>query len=77
METDSDSLYTAFARETMKECVKPELKEQWKQEKSKNFTLEDHFINILECVRCIMRWSLTTLQTIRNMLKLSKFYMIT
>ena len=33
MECDTDSLYIAFARDTIDECVKPELKERWEQEK--------------------------------------------
>ena len=33
MECDTDSLYIAFARESIDECVKPKLKEHWKTEK--------------------------------------------
>ena len=32
MEMDSDSLYIAFARNTIDECVKPELKNRWVRE---------------------------------------------
>ena len=41
METDTDSLYIAFARDTIDECVKPELKAEWDQEKWTFFTSED------------------------------------
>ena len=41
METDTDSLYIAFARETMEECVKPELREDFNNEKWKFFASED------------------------------------
>ena len=41
METDTDSLYIAFARDTIDECVKPELKEQWNTEKWNWFCSED------------------------------------
>ena len=33
MECDTDSLYIAFARNSIDDCVKPELKEEWKIEK--------------------------------------------
>ena len=33
MEMDTDSLYIAFAKDTIDECVKEELKEEWKTEK--------------------------------------------
>ena len=39
LETDTDSLYVAFARETIDECVKPELREEWNQVKW-NFFLD-------------------------------------
>ena len=38
MECDTDSLYIAFARDTIDECVKPEYKEQWYQEKWNYFS---------------------------------------
>ena len=41
MVTDTDSLYIAFARDTIDECVKPELKEQWNTEKWNWFCSED------------------------------------
>ena len=41
METDTDSLYIAFARETIDECVKPELREEWDVEKWNFFSSED------------------------------------
>ena len=41
METDTDSLYIAFARDTIDECVKPELQDEWFQEKWKFFASED------------------------------------
>ena len=41
MEMDTDSLYAAFARPTIDECVKPEMRELWKDEKWKWFCLED------------------------------------
>ena len=41
METDTDSLYIAFARDTIDECVKPELKEQWNMERWNWFCSED------------------------------------
>ena len=45
MEMDTDSLYIAFARDTIDECVKPHLHEAWKKEKYKWFASED-----TECV---------------------------
>ena len=33
MEMDTDSLYIAFARDTIDDCVKPELLEEWSKEK--------------------------------------------
>ena len=41
MEMDTDSLYIAFARDTIDECVKEELKDDWKKEKYKWFSSED------------------------------------
>ena len=41
MECDTDSLYIAFARETIDECVKPELKEEWDTEKHNFFSSTD------------------------------------
>jgi hypothetical protein len=41
METDTDSLYIAFAKDTIDECVKPHLKEQWETEKWNWFCSED------------------------------------
>ena len=41
MEMDTDSLYIAFARDTIDECVKPHLHEAWKKEKYKWFASED------------------------------------
>ena len=38
---DTDSLYIAFARDTIDECVKPNLEEEWKKEKYKWFASED------------------------------------
>ena len=37
MEMDTDSLYIAFARDTIGDCVKPELREEWSNEKWKWF----------------------------------------
>ena len=37
MECDTDSLYIAFAKETIDECVKPHLKEEWNKVKSQYF----------------------------------------
>ena len=56
MECDTDSLYIAFARDTIDECVKPEMLERWKKEKNKWFSseikskiiFEGHEIPILE-----------------------------
>ena len=41
MEMDTDSLYIAFAKDTIDECVKPHLKEAWEQEKYKWFSSDD------------------------------------
>ena len=41
METDTDSLYIAFVRETIDECVKPELQKEWDAEKWNFFSSED------------------------------------
>ena len=41
METDTDSLYIAFARKTIDECVKPELRKEWNVEKWNFFSSED------------------------------------
>ena len=41
METDTDSLYIAFARKTIDECVKPELRKEWNAEKWNFFSSED------------------------------------
>ena len=41
MEMDTDSLYIAFARDTIDECVKPELKVEWQTEKWKWFCSEN------------------------------------
>ena len=41
MECDTDSLYIAFARENIDECVKPELLEKWQEEKKIWFSTED------------------------------------
>ena len=41
MECDTDSLYISIARETIDECVKPQLREQWFTEKWKFFSSED------------------------------------
>ena len=41
MEMDTDSLYIAFARDTIDECVKPELQEKWKTVKYDWFCSED------------------------------------
>ena len=40
MEMDTDSLYIAFARDTIDECVKEELREKWVREKRKWFSAE-------------------------------------
>ena len=40
MECDTDSLYIAFAKETIDECVKPHLKEEWNKVKSQYFSSE-------------------------------------
>ena len=41
METDTDSLYIAFARDTIDECVKPHLQDEWNTEKWNWFCSED------------------------------------
>ena len=41
MECDTDSLYVAFARDTIDECVKPEMRERWQSEKWEWFSSED------------------------------------
>ena len=41
MEMDTDSLYIAFARDTVDECVKPELREKWESVKYDWFCSED------------------------------------
>ena len=41
MEMDTDSLYIAFARDTIDECGKPDLRDQWNTEKWKWFCYED------------------------------------
>ena len=41
MECDTDSLYIAFARESIDECVQPDLLEEWYSEKYKWFSSED------------------------------------
>ena len=41
MEIDTDSFYMAIARDTIDECVKPHLKEEWGKEKWKFLTLQD------------------------------------
>ena len=41
VECDTDSLYIAFARKTIDECVKPELLEEWKTEKWKMFSSQN------------------------------------
>ena len=38
MEMDTDSLHIAFARDTIDECVKPEMLERWGEEKWKWFS---------------------------------------
>ena len=44
MECDTDSLYIAFARRNIDECVKPELKTKWDEEKWNYFSSEDETI---------------------------------
>ena len=39
---DTDSMYLALARDSLDDCVKPELKEKWAQEKWKFLTLQDN-----------------------------------
>ena len=41
MEMDTDSLYIAFARDTIDDCVKPELREEWATEKWNWFSSND------------------------------------
>ena len=41
MEMDTDSLYIAFARDTIDDCVKPELREEWAKEKWSWFSSND------------------------------------
>ena len=41
MECDTDSLYIAFARKSIDDCVKPHLKEEWKIEKYKWLSSQD------------------------------------
>ena len=41
MEMDTDSLYIAFARDTIDDCVKPELRETWAVEKFNWFSSDD------------------------------------
>ena len=41
MEIDTDSFYMALARDTIDECVKPELRDEWEREKSKFLVLKD------------------------------------
>ena len=41
MEMDTDSLYIAFARDTIDECVKLHLKKKWKKEKYKWLASDD------------------------------------
>ena len=41
MGIDTDSFYMALARDTIDECVKPELRYEWETEKWKFLTLED------------------------------------
>ena len=41
MQCDTDSLYIAFARETIDECVKPGLEEEWSRVKWDFFSSED------------------------------------
>ena len=42
MECDTDSLYIAFAKETIDECVKPELKEEWDRVKYNFFSSDSN-----------------------------------
>ena len=41
MECDTDSLYIAFARSSIDECVKPNLKKEWEIEKKRFFSSQD------------------------------------
>ena len=43
MEMDTDSLYIAFAADTIDDCVKPELSEKWAAEKWKWFSVDSDF----------------------------------
>ena len=42
MECDTDSLYLALAKDTLDECVKPELKEEWDRVKHKFFASDSN-----------------------------------
>merc|ERR1739841_272629 len=42
METDTDSLYIAFARDTIDECVKPHLRDEWNTEKKRLSSSEEN-----------------------------------
>ena len=44
MECDTDSLYIAFARNSIDECVKPELREEWFKDKWNFFSSKDDHI---------------------------------
>ena len=56
MEMDTDSLYIAFARDTIDDCVNPELREEWSKEKWKfissdiesKIIFEGHEISIVQ-----------------------------
>ena len=41
MEMDTDYLYIAFAKKTIDECVKPELRDEWEKEKGIWFSSSD------------------------------------
>ena len=41
MEMDTDSLYIAFSKKTIDECVKPDLRDQWEKEKGAWFSSSD------------------------------------
>ena len=41
MQCDTDSLYIAFARDSIDDCVKPHLREEWNTEKLKFFSSQD------------------------------------
>ena len=47
MEMDTDSLYIAFAQDTIDDCVKPELREEWGKEKWKWFSSDNIETKIL------------------------------